>query len=233
MRTIISLAAAFAMAVFVTSPLSAEQLIWGVQAEQLEYRAGDTTDVMAWDIDALVGSDELKLVLRSKGEFETDGDVMESLENQLRLQMPISTFFDVVGGIRVDTPEGPDRVHGVIGVHGLAPQWFEIDADLFVSDHPSFRLEADYEALITNRLILTPSVEIDLPFTDDLPLETGAWGARLEAGARLSYDLIDRAVAPYIGVHYERLFGETHNIATSEGKEGDAVFVTVGMKLIF
>lgn len=212
----------------------AEPLIWGVQLEQLEYRTGDNgTEVMAWDGDAVIGSDELKFVLMSKGEFETDGDVMESMETQARVQVPISTFFDGFAGVRVDTPEGPDRVHGVIGVKGLAPQWVEVDADLYLSDHPSFRLGASYEALVTNRVILTPSVEIDLPFNDDRAIEIGAWGPKAEIGARLSYDLIDRMVSPYVGVHYERYFGETANIRTAEGKEGDALWFVTGVRLMF
>lgn len=217
----------------ITQPLRAEELIWGIQAEQLEYRVGDQTDVLAWDLDAQVGTDELKFVYRTEGEFETSGDVLEVFENQFRLQKPISTFFDAVAGIRIDTPEGPDRVHGVVGVHGLAPLWFEIDADFYVSDHPSFRFEAEYEALITNRLILTPSIEFNLPFTDDREIDIGAWGPKLEIGARLSYDVIDRLFAPYIGVHYERVFGETRDIVRAEGKDDDAVFFVVGTKVIF
>jgi copper resistance protein B len=217
----------------ITQPLRAEELIWGIQAEQLEYRVGDQTDVLAWDLDAQIGTDELKFVYRTEGEFETSGDVLEVFENQFRLQKPISTFFDAVAGIRIDTPEGPDRVHGVVGVHGLAPLWFEIDADFYVSDHPSFRFEAEYEALITNRLILTPSIEFNLPFTDDREIDIGAWGPKLEIGARLSYDVIDRLFAPYIGVHYERVFGETRDIVRAEGKDDDAVFFVVGTKVIF
>lgn len=116
--------------VALAQPVLAEEMFWGVQAEQLEYRVGDDTDVLAWNLDAFIGTDELKFVYRTEGEFETTGDVLETFENQFRLQKPISTFFDAVAGIRIDTPEGPDRVHGVVGVHGLAPLWFEIDADL-------------------------------------------------------------------------------------------------------
>jgi len=214
--------------------VKAEPLIWGGKLEQFEYRVGDNgTDVMAWDGDAVIGSDELKFVLLSKGEFQTDGDVMEKMETQARLQTPISTFFDAFVGVRVDTPKGRDRVHGVVGVKGLAPQWVEVDADLYVSDHPSFRLGVSYEALITNHIILTPSFEVDLPFSDDRAIEIGAWGPKAEIGARLSYDLIDRAVAPYIGVHYERFFGETANIRTMEGKEGDALWFVTGVRLMF
>ena len=234
MRYSVIATAALATAAW-AAPLKAaeEPLIWSVQAEQLEYRLGDDTDVLAWDVDATVGSDELKLVLRSEGEFERDGRVMETLEHQLRLQKPVSDFFDAVAGVRVDTPEGPDRVYGVVGVHGLAPQWFEVDADLFVSDHPSLRLDVEYELLLTNHLILTPSVEIDLPFTDDREIDLGAWGPKMEVGARLSYDLVDRAVAPYIGVHYERVYGETRDIARAEGKDGDALFFVAGTRLLF
>ena len=224
----------FAFGALASSAAQAEELIWGVKIEQLEVRAGDNgTDVLAWDGDAVVGTDELKFVVRNEGEFETDGDVLETMETQARLQVPISDFFDVAAGIRFDTPEGPDRVHGVVGIKGLAPQWFEIDADLYMSDHPSFRFNAEYEALITNRLILTPSIEIDLPFNDDREIEIGAWGPKTEIGMRLSYDLVDRSFAPYVGVHYERYFGETKDIKVAEGKEGDALWFVTGVRLQF
>ena len=226
--------AALALFPLSATAVHAEQLIWGVQIDHLEYRVGDKdTDVLAWEGDAIVGTDELKFVLRNEGEFETASDKMEKLETQFRLQKPVTTFFDAVAGIRVDTPDGPDRVHGVVGLHGLAPQWFEIDADFFVSDHPAFRFEAEYEALITNRLILTQSFVIDLPFTDDRAIETGAWGPTMEIGARLSYDLIDRAVAPYVGVHYERAFGETNDLLEADGKNGDDLFFVAGLRLMF
>ena len=213
--------------------VAAEPSIWGVQGERLEYRFGDDTDIMAWDVDALIGTDEAKFVLRSEGEFATNDDVFETLENQARVQVPISTFFDVVAGIRLDTPEGPERVHGVLGVHGLGPQWFEVDADLFISDHPSFRLEVEYEALLTNWLILTPSFEFDLPFRDDRELNIGEWGPTLELGLRLSYDLIDRSVSPYVGVHYERVFGDTRDIIRSKGEDDEPVFFVGGLRFMF
>ena len=213
-----------------------EPLIYGIQVEQLEYRLGDDTDVFAWDFDALVGSDELKLVWRSEAEYATEEDGFEKLENQLRLQVPVSTFFDAVAGIRVDTPtldDGDDRISGVIGLHGLAPQWFEIDADLFISDKPAFRFEAEYEGLITNRVIMVPSIELDVPFADDDDLDIAAFGPKIEIGARLSYDLIDRAISPYIGVHYERSFGETANLVRASGEDAGAVFITIGTRIMF
>lgn len=210
---------------------AAEPLIWGVQIEQLEGRFGEH-QVFAWDGDALVGTDELKFVLRSEAELE-DGD-FETLETQFRLQTPVSDFFDAVAGLRLDTPTGgPDRLHAVLGLHGLAPQWFEIDADLFLSDRPSFRFEAEYEALITQRIVLVPSLEIDLPLRDDPALDRGGFAPKIELGARLSYDLVDRAVAPYVGVHYERLVGESAERTRRAGGDAEALFAVIGVRLMY
>jgi copper resistance protein B len=213
---------------------TAEPVSWAFEAEQNEYRLGEGgADVFAWDTDAYAGTDELKVRWLSKGEIQLEEDLIEKLENQLRLQTPISDFWDVVAGVRVDTPEGPDRVYGVVGLHGLAPQWIEVDADLYISDDPILALDAEYEGLITNRLILTPSVEVELPLTDDGGLDNGAFGPRLEVGARLSYDLWDRLLSPYVGVHYERAFGETADRIRASGEEPGGVFFVAGAKVLF
>ena len=214
-------------------PAAAEKPIWGIQVEQLEYRIGDETDVAAWDFDALYGSDELKLVFRSEAEYAVQARGFETLENQIRLQTPISDFFDAVVGFRADTPRGPNRYSAVIGLHGMAQQWFEIDADLFLSDKPSIRLEAEYEGLITNRITLVPSIEVNLPLVDDHEIGVGAFGAKVEVGLRLSYDLVDRLISPYVGVHYERSFGETANLARREGEDAGAFFVVIGTRILF
>lgn len=226
-------ASALVISALSATPVQAEPLIWGIQAEQAEYRLGEDTDVFAWDFDALIGRDELKLVWRSEGEFATKEDKFERLENQLRAQVPISTFFDAVGGVRYSSPSAGDRIDGVVGLHGLAPQFIEVDADLFVGKHPSARFEVDYEALITNRLIATPMIELDLPFTDDGKYGQAAFAPTLEVGLRISYDLVDRLLSPYIGVHYERSFGATANIKRAEGEDAGALFFVAGLKMMF
>ena len=210
-----------------------EPLIWGIQIDRLEYRFGDSSDVLAWEAEALAGTDEIKIVLGSEAEFATEGDAFETLETQLRAQTPISDFADLTAGVRVDTPDGPNRAYGMIGIRGLAPQWVELGADLFVSDEAIFRVEAEYEALITNYLILTPTIELDLPLTNDHEIGLAAWGPELEVGARLSYDLIDRSVAPYIGVHYERAFGETAGLAKDHGEDESALYFVTGFRFLF
>lgn len=211
-------------------------IIWGAKLERLEYRYGDEGEkVAAYEGDAFVGTDEFKLRWEGEGEYELDEEVLETFENQFVGQIPISPFFDVKAGVRFDNPEGPDRVYGVIGIHGLAPQWFEIDADAFLSQEGdvSGRIEAEYEGLITNRLILTPSVEVDFGFSHDREIGLGTGIRSVEVGARLSYDLLERNISPYIGVHYEHLFGGTRALANAEGEDTEAVFAVAGIRLQF
>jgi copper resistance protein B len=211
-------------------------IFYGVQMEELEYRQGDQSEnLLVWDGDAFIGTDELKLRWLGKGEYDADGDVLETMENRLVIQKPISDFFDFKAGVRLDSPEGADRWFGVFGVTGLAPQWIEIDADLFISEtgDVSARLDAEYELLITNRLILTPSGEIDVALSDDREIGVASGLNSIELGLRLSYDVVDRTFSPYIGVVFERKFGRTADFARDEGEDPSALFAVIGAKLMF
>ena len=221
------------------SPSLAQQkglLIYGLQLEELEFRRGDEgEELFAWNGDAFVGTDEVKLRWLGEGEYDNTTSKFEGLENRLVLQWPISPFFDIKAGFRVDTPNGPDRSYSVLGLTGLAPQWFEIDADFFVSEKgdTSARLDAEYELLITNRLILTPSAEINVAFSGDHEIGVGSGISDIEAGMRLSYDLIDRRLSPYFGVVYERKFGQTEDLAKAEGEDFEGWRAVVGTKFMF
>ena len=209
---------------------------YGLQMEELEYHRGDEGEnLMACNGDAFVGTDEVKLRWLGEGEYGTDAKTFEKLENRLVVQMPVSAFFDVKGGVRWDTPKGPSRLHAVLGVTGLAPQWFEIDADFFVSEtgDTSIRLDIEYELLLTNRLILTPSVDLNAAFSDDRNIGIGSGVTSVEAGMRLSYDLIDRTVSPYLGFVYERKLGQTADIARAEGEDIEGWRAVIGTRLMF
>lgn len=225
-----------AISAFSTSASAQGRVYYGFQAEQFEYRVGDESEKrFVWDADAFIGIDEVKLRWQGGGERNLDADYNEGLENRFVLQTPISDFFDAKAGVRLDTPKGTDLWYGVVGIMGLAPQWFEVDADLFVSEvgDASARLDVEYEALLTNYLILTPSFELNAAFSEDREIEVGSGFSSAEFGLRLSYDLIDRAVAPYIGVAYERKLGNTADFAKDEGEDYEATFVVAGLRLMF
>lgn len=211
-------------------------VFYGIQFEELEYRFGDENErLFGFDGDAFVGTDELKLRWLGKGEYSFRDNAFEKLENRFVLQKPVSDFFDVKAGFRLDTPEGRDRWYGVLGLAGLAPQWFETDLDLFVSEkgHLSTRLDVEYELLLTNRLILTPSLNIDAAFSDDREIGIGKGVTGIEAGLRLGYDLVDRAMSPYVGVVYEGAAGKTADLRREAGSDVDGWRAVIGTRLMF
>ena len=231
----LKIASAAGMMLAAASVAQAEPLIYGLQVERFEYRNGDNDEnVFVWDFDFIIGTDELKFVWRSEAEIVDGSGEFEGLENQLRLQYPVSTFFDAVVGVQAITPDNlPDRYNAVVGLKGLAPGFFEVDADLYLSDNSFFRFEAEYEGLITNRVILTPSIEVTVPLADDLAYGQAAGGATVEAGLRLSHDLVDRAISPYIGVNYEKSFGGTADLIRASGEANGVTSIVFGTRLMF
>lgn len=210
-------------------------IVRSVTVERAEYRLGDDGDLFAWEGYGFVGTDDWKLRLDSEAEWQVEGGGFETLETQLAVQHPVSDFFDVKAGVRYDAPAGPNRLYGVLGLAGLAQQWVEVDAALFLSESgaPSARLDLEYELLVTNRIILTPAVEIDVAFAEDEEAGVGRGLSKTELGARLSYDLVYRDVAPYVGVHWEKSWGETADLVREEGESADSLFAIAGVRLRF
>lgn len=234
------LAALFGFAAVVTVTPSVARadgdLLYGLKIEEFEIRRGDENESLrTWSTDAFVGTDEVKVRWNSEAEYDTRANKFEKLENRVGVQVPISDFFDAKAGVRFDSPTGPNRKYGFIGIAGLAPQWFDLDADLFYSEKSnlSARLDADYEILITNRLILTPSAELNAAFSDDTPIEIKSGLTSVELGMRLSYDLVDRMISPYVGGVYERKLGNTADLLRSEGEDVEGWRAVVGLKMMF
>ncbi|MFN3961326.1 MAG: copper resistance protein B, partial [Parvularculaceae bacterium] len=75
---------------------------------------------------------------------------------------PIARYFDVQAGLRHDFEPGPSRTYAVAGIQGLAPYWFEVSGAVFLSEEGdlSARFEAEYEFLLTQRLVLQPRTEL-------------------------------------------------------------------------
>jgi copper resistance protein B len=88
------------------------------------------------------------------------------------------------------------------------------------------RLEAEYELLITQRLIAKPSAELNFAVQDVEELGIGSGLSEAELGLRLRYEIV-REIAPYIGVSWERKVGPTADVARREGADvSDLAFVT-------
>src|SRR5690606_3689847 len=99
------------------------------------------------------------------------------------------------------------------------PYKFEVQATAYLgkSGQTAANIEAEYELLLTNRLILQPLVEANFHGKDDPQRGIGAGLRTAEAGLRLRYEFT-RRFAPYIGVVHERAFGKTADLRVAEGE---------------
>ncbi|MCZ6697904.1 MAG: copper resistance protein B [Planctomycetota bacterium] len=211
-----------------------DQLFTLVKIDQLEVRFQDGDDVAAWDGQARIGTDRHKLAVKSEGEYVVDPNHMENAEVQFLYLRLISDFFDAQIGVRHDFEPDPSRTFAVVGINGLAPQWFEVDASLFLSDEGdvSARFEVEYDILITQRLVLQPDAEINVAFSDDEPTGVGSGVSNVELGLRLRYEFA-REFAPYLGINWERKLGNTSDFARAEGEDDNVFSVVAGLRIFF
>ena len=194
-----------------------DPLLTMVMVDQLELRQSDGDSTTVFEGDAWLGKDLKKLWL--KAEVEKAGGHTEEAELQVLYSHAIKPYWDVQVGLRKDFLPNPDNHWAVIGIHGLAPYFFDIDAALFIgeSGQTGLRLEAEYEWLFTQKLILAPEMEMNIYGKNDESIGIGAGLADIELGLRLRYE-IRRKIAPYIGINWTKKFGNTADYAEHEGE---------------
>lgn len=202
------------------------------QGDRAEHRARQGADGYLWDVQGYYGGDIDKFWFKSEGEGSF-GEAAERAEVQALWSHAIGPFFDLQAGVRQDIA-GPDRTHAVLGVQGLAPYFFEIDAALFLSHKGDLtaRIEAEYDQRLTQRLILQPRAEANLSAQDIPELGIGAGIDNLELGLRLRYE-IAREFAPYVGIEQEWKFGESRNLSRAAGEDPSVTNFVAGIRFWF
>lgn len=204
-----------------------------VMIDQLEARIHDGRDGYLWDAQGWYGGDINKLWIKTEGEGSFDEETEEA-EVQALWSRAVTPWFDVQAGLRYDFRPDPERGHLVLGLQGLVPYQFEVDAAAFVSDEGdvSARFEAEYDLLITQRLILQPRAEVNLAAQEVRELGVGSGINDVELGLRLRYEFA-REFAPYVGVEWERKLGATADFARDEGESVDDLFFVTGVRIWF
>ena len=204
-----------------------------VMVDRLETQAKHRSDSLVWDANAWLGGDIDKLWIKTEGDAEWSGPVEEA-EVQALWSHAIGPWFDLQAGVRYDIRPRPDRAHLALGLQGLAPYFFELDAAAFLSEKGDLtaRIEAEYDQRITQRLIVQPRVELNLSAQDVPELQLGSGFTSLEAGLRLRYE-IRREFAPYVGFEWQRKFGSTARFTRTEGGDPNRTVFVAGVRAWF
>jgi copper resistance protein B len=200
--------------------------------DQLEWQ--DVQGVSGLNIDgrAWVGRDRDRLWLRAEGDGDDGG--MSEAQTHVLYGRKFSRWWDLVTGLRQDFTPGPARTWAAVGVQGLAPYWFDIEATAYVdaTGRTHARFEVEYDLLLTNRLVLQSLVEADAFGQSDPERGVGEGLSWTDAGFRLRYEF-RRELAPYVGVTWNTKWGQTADFAEAAGEDtGGARFVT-GIRLWF
>ncbi len=219
-------------------PVEDEMRFGYLLVDQLEYRVKHDGDTARWDATGWYGGDYNRLWVKSEGEWETTGERGGEAEVQALYGRLIAPFWDFQVGLRFDHFSGAGFDHSrgfaVVGLQGLAPYWFEIEPSLFISQNGdvSARLTATYDILLTQRLVLQPRLDFDAAVQSVEKFGVGSGVNSTGLSLRLRYE-IRREFAPYIGVQWLRLFGETADIARRDGGGAEDLSFVVGARLWF
>jgi copper resistance protein B len=180
-----------------------ERVVSMLLVDRLEVWSEDGERGQHWELQAWAGGDLQRVWLRSSGERE-DGTT-HAADLELLYGRSLTPWWDLLAGVRHDTAPGPAQTWAAVGVHGMAPYKFEVEATAYLGrdGRSTARFEAEYDLLLTNRLILQPSIELELHDRRDLRRDTGAGLSKVEAGLRMRYE-ITRRFAPYVGLVHER-----------------------------
>ena len=204
-------------------------------ADRLEYSSQPRLNPLVWDAQGYVGKDLRKFWYKTEGSVltgETEGD----MEFQGLYGRAISAYFDLLAGVRYDVAynrlDQQGRGFAVIGVQGLAPYFFEMNGNLFVSEagDVSANFEAEYDMPITQRLWGQPRIATSAAVQKVEKWGVGSGLNHIQLGFRLRYE-IKREFAPYIGISWNRQLGQTADFVKQEGGDPGILGMVGGVRM--
>ena len=188
-----------------------------VLVDKLERIDGKDGNSTAYDMQAWFGHDYDRLVIKAEGNVAKGK--LQDARTELLWGHAIASYWDTQLGLRYDSGNGPNRTWLAFGIQGLAPHWFDVDATAYVgeSGRTALRLKAEYDVLLTQKLILQPSTEWSFYGKADPEKSLGSGLTDASAGVRLRYEF-SRQFAPYVGIQWSHKFGSTASMARTAGE---------------
>ena len=197
-----------------------------VEFDQLEWQFVHGEPGQRWDSRSWIGGDINRIWIRTEGDA-VDG-VLDAAEAQVLYGRSFSRWWDVVAGVRFDARPEPSHTWFALGVQGLAPQYIDVQATLYIGDegHVAARVELEHDMHVTQRLVMQPLVELSLSGKDDPDRGIGPGLSTAEVGFRFRYEL-KKELAPYAGVvWHKKLFGTGDYARQNNGDPGGWHIVT-------
>ncbi|AKQ61972.1 copper resistance protein B [Bordetella hinzii] len=176
----------------------------------------DDTSAAQWDGQFWIGTDRDKLVVESEGEKAAGRSAAFA---QAFWSRAVSPYWDLQLGARRDFGSEAARNWAALGLAGALPYNIETQLTAYAgsSGRTALRLKAEYDFLVTQKLVFTPEVEAMAYGKADRQRETGSGLAQGSLSLQLRYE-VTRRFAPYVGVSFSRKFGNTASMARDAGQ---------------
>jgi copper resistance protein B len=203
-----------------------------VMLDQLEVDGGSGRTVLAWDTQAWYGGDYNKVWLKSEGSPGPDNQ--DPSRNELLWDHALTRWWDLQAGVRYDLGSGPARGWAAVGVEGLAPYWFDVQATLYLgaAGRTAARFQIEHDLLITQRLIVQPEIESNFYGRGDPARDVSSGLSDLQLALRVRYQ-IRREFAPYVGIAWRRDLGAAVSLPRGGGPGTDSVQWVAGFHVWF
>jgi copper resistance protein B len=203
-----------------------------VLIDQAEWRHVDASEAAQWDATFWYGGDFNKAMIKTEGE-RAHGST-EHARVELLWDRAYARWWNGRLGVRQDIDAGPARTWAALGIEGLAPYWFDVEAMLYVGSggRTALRVDVDYELLLTQRLILRPAFEANAYSQADDDRHLGSGLSSIDVSLRLRYE-VHRQFAPYVGFGWQRKFGGTEDYALAAGEDAREAYAIAGVRVWF
>ncbi|MBA6391536.1 copper resistance protein B [Colwellia sp. BRX10-3] len=211
--------------------LADEHVFYALLGNRLEYN--EQANAGVFDFQAWYGTTFDRLVIKTEGDI-SEGKLEEN-STDILWGHALSAYWDTQLGIRVDYyQEGKNRQWLAFGVQGLAPYWFELDMTAYIGEQGNTALtfEAEYELLLTQKLIVQPRAELTLYGKKDTVNGLGSGLSSTAIGFRVRYEFT-RQFAPYVGVEWTNKYGTTADYAKLDGQSSSETEFVAGVKFWF
>ena len=178
------------------------------------------------EFETRIGTDENKLFIKVHADKQESHKA--EYDAKVLYSRMISDFWDVQAGARYRSEkveraqygwDTEEKVDGVLGLHGLAPYFFETDAYIYAGadNYTAFSLETERDLLLTQKLIFKPYLDMNIIFSDDSKYAKKSGLSNAAVGLETRYE-ISKKVMPYVDIAYEYSKG---NEATAWQAESD------------
>ncbi|WP_199970992.1 copper resistance protein B [Acinetobacter baumannii] len=166
------------------------------------------------ELESWVGTDENKLFIKAHVEKAESEDA--NYGGSVLYSRNVADYWDVQAGVNYERlqreDEKQDRWAGVVGLHGMAPYFFETDAYLYAGEDQLWKLslETERDLLFTQKLIGKPYLKADVVLKDESRYASKTGLSSLQAGFQTRYE-INKKVMPFVdfGYGYEKGLKQT------------------------